>query len=529
MANLDNLSARRQKAMGTLQEWRSILDKTYRYAAPNSNVWRDSGSPGSKTTDKGGNVFTDVYDLTLVQATQGLVNKLINSLIPQYQEWVTFVPGTDIEPEFEDEVARELQKLTKKFFSYIDNSAFYTASAEAFTDFAISTGALQINEGDDDEPLVFASIPSNCIAYEAGVDGSFRGFFRDFIGISVDEIESFWPEGNVSAEVRRMGRDSSGGNSKQIHVVEATTFDYKNKTWETTIYEENLKSEIFETVEEFPAFVAFRWNRRSGEVLGRGPAMDAMPASASLNEAMKDELIAAAFRANPMYVAYTDAMVNYENFVVGPGAILPVRPSSAGAFPFAPIPMAGDINFGILVAQELREQINKMMLSAPLGPINTPRGTATEATLRQLEMTENAAASITRIEREFLSPTINRILFILKKRGLWPDIKVNGKVVAVKYETPLTASRGQKEVEKLATYFQVLAGIVGPELAAASMKVEKIPSFIAQNIEASLELVKTEREILEDIKKMQEAQELAAEGQEGTEQPGGIVPPEQEI
>lgn len=513
MANLDNLIARRKHAVNTVQRWRSILDKTYRYAAPNKNSWKDSGGQGDKPSSKGENLTAELYDLTLVIGTRTFVNRLVNAIIPQTEQWLRFVPSVDIEPQFKDEAARLLQELTDRFFRFIDSSNFYLAVPEAFEEMAVSTGCLQINEGDDKEPLVFASVPSNSIAYEVGIDGSFKGYFRDFVGMTVDEILSFWPEANVTEEMRRIDADCKNSGDKKLHIVEATLFNYDSKMWDTTIFEMKLSQEIFSMVEEEPAFSAFRWNRRSGEILGRGPAMDAMPAAASINEAMQDELVAAAFQANPMYMAYTDAVVNTDTFNIYPGAILPVMPTSAGTWPLAPVPSAGNINFGMLVVQDLREQINKLMFTSPLGSVDTPSQTATEATIRMKEMTENAAASFSRIKRELQDQMVNRIIYLLKKRGEWPDIKVGDKIIDIRYETPLTASRGQREVEKLAAFHQLLAGMVGPEMAGAAMNIEKVPFFLAENLEVDLELVLTEKEI------GQRAQKLAAavqqQGQQG--------------
>lgn len=525
MADLHNLMTRRQRAVGELERWRSILDKVYTYAAPNKNVWRDTGGQGQKPVSRGNNLTAHLYDLTLLIGTRSFVNRLTSALIPKNEQWLRFVPGSTIDEESRDTVARLLQDLTDFFFRTINASNFYLAVPEAFEDCAVSTGALQINEGDDDEPLVFSSVPSNSIAYEAGVDGTYSGYFRDFVGISINEILSYWPDATISSELYKLESDCLNKNDKKIHLVEATIYNYQTKMWDTTIFELNLKEVLYEMEEEAPAFVAFRWNRRSGEVLGRGPAMDAMPAAASINEAMRDELIAAAFKANPMYMAYSGNVVNYDTFRVEPGAILPVLPTSSGSWPLAPVPNAGDINFAVLVVQDLREQINRLMFTNPLGPIDTPRQTATESLIRATEFAENAAASFSRVQREFFDKVVKRIIYILKKRGEWPRVEIDGKEIDIKYETPLSASKGQKEVEKLVLFNQILAGMMGPEAAAAATKSAKLPFFIAENLNVDLDLVSSEKEIIEALQKAQAQMQAQTEGQA----PGMVAPPQEEL
>lgn len=521
MSDISKLIKRRDAAVNIVQQWRSLLDKVYGYAAPNSNSWRDNAGQGQKPSDKGQNLTSTIYDLTLLIGTRTFTNRLVNAIFPQTEQWLNFIPGSDIEEEYRDEAAKQLQKLTERFFSFIDNSNFYLAMPEAIQEMTVSTGCLQINEGDDEEQLVFCSVPSNSIAYEVGVDGSFKGYFRDFVGISAEEIEQYWPQANISDNLRKISSECQHGGNRKVHIVEATTYNYKTKMWDTTIIEYNLKEMLYEMTEEQPAFAAFRWNRRSGEVLGRGPAMDAMPASASINEAMRDELIAAAFKANPMYMAYTDAAVNFDTFNIQPGAILPVLPTAAGGWPLTPVPNAGDVNFGMLVVQDLRDQINKLMFTNPLGPVDSPKQTATEANIRMRELVENAAASFARIKRELQDSLVKRIVYILKKRGEWPDIKINGKTIAIKYETPLTATRGQREVEKFVMFQQTLASMVGPQLAMSATNIPKIPFFLAENLEVDLELVATEQEINQQLQQAQEAMQMQQQEQQVQEQ--GVV------
>lgn len=513
MIDIDDLIKRRHRAVGELERWRSLLDKVYTYAAPNKNVWRDTGGQGQQPVSKGNNLTHQLYDLTLLMGTRSFVNRLTSALIPKNEQWLKFVPGTTIDEEQKDLAARLLQNLTDFFFNTVNNSNFYLAVPEAFEDCAVSTGVLQINEGDDDEPLVFSSVPSNCIAYEMGADGIYSGYFRDFIGMSVDEILAYWPDANISDELRRLDRECLHQPDKKIHVVEATIYNRQTKLWDTTIFEMNLKETLYEMEEEEPAFIGFRWNRRSGEVLGRGPAMDAMPAAASINEAMKDELIAAAFKANPMYMAYSGNVINYDTFRVEPGAILPVLPTSAGSWPLAPVPNAGDINFAVLVVQDLREQINKLMFTNPLGPIDSPKQTATESLIRATEFAENAAASFSRVQREFFDKVVRRIIYILKRRGEWPAVQVNGKEIDIKYETPLTASKGQKEVEKLALFNQILSQMVGQEMAGMATKSAKLPFFIAEHLGVDLSLVQSEQEIMEAIQQAQAQMQAQQEAQ----------------
>lgn len=510
--NIEKLVARRNRAVGEAEQWRSLLEKAYDYAAPNKNSYKDTAGHGDHGTTKGQNLTAHIYDLTLPIGVRSFVNRLSSALVPQTDEWVKFVSGQEIPEKVQSEVTRKLQALTKYFYSHLNNSNFYVAVAEAFEDCAISTGVLQINEGDDAQPLVFSSVPSNSISFETGIDGSFKGYFRDFRGISIDDILQYWPDSTITSDMQTIDNTEMSKPSKKLHIVESTLYDYKTKLWNTVIFELNLKQVVYEMSEEEPAFVAFRWNRRPGETYGRGPALDAMPAAASINEAMRDELISAAFKATPAFVGFTDAAINWQTVDITPGVIIPVMPTMGGGLPIQPLPMAGDVNFGLLVVQDLRDQINKLLFTSPLGPINSPTQSATEVALRARDFSESSASSFPRVQREFTQPLMKRCIHLLKKRGDFPPVEVDGREVELKFETPLTQTKGQREVEKFLQYHQALVSIIGAEGAAAVADIKKVPFFLAQNYEADLSLISTPEEIESKQREMQ--QQLAQQQQQ---------------
>ena len=207
--------------------------------------------------------------------------------------------------------------------------------------------------------------------------------------------------------------------------------------------------------------------RLAGEVRGRGPSLEAYPTAATINKALEDELIAAAFQANPMYMAASDSALNPETFTPRPGSIVPVQ-MVMGQWPLQQFMQSGNIQFNALLVNDFREQINQLLFAFPLGQINSKSRTATEAEIRYTENLESFAAMVPRLQNEFFIPMIKRIMWVINKvnpevfANIDPQIKekllsVDGQILALEFDTPLMTAKGQVKTQALLTYYQAIA------------------------------------------------------------------------
>ena len=146
-----------------------------------------------------------------------------------------------------------------------------------------------------------------------------------------------------------------------------------------------------------------------------------------------------------------------------PNTVIACSPVTAGTWPMQPVPASGDINWAVLVVSDLREQIQRIMLTNPFGAVEDPTKTATEIIERQREIVENASATFSRVQRELFDPLVERIVELMKENGDWEEHEVDGKVIAVKYDTTLVISQGQKEVLEFVQFDQFIKKIYGKE------------------------------------------------------------------
>jgi hypothetical protein len=181
-----------------------------------------------------------------------------------------------------------------------------------------------------------------------------------------------------------------------------------------------------------------------------------------------------------------------------------VGQSVSGDWPIQPLTPAGNFQEGAIVLNDLREQISKMMLVDPFETPGAPSKTATEVSLQANLTVETASPSIARIQYEAVKHLADRGIEILRRKGLWGDDVIDNKRMAIRYQLPTEASQGIKNVKTLMNLDGVLKQMVGPEMSAGCYNLDELPRWVAEQLGAQLNLVKTKNE-------MQEAGEQAKE------------------
>ena len=232
--------------------------------------------------------------------------------------------------------------------------------------------------------------------------------------------------------------------------------------------------------------------------------MDAVSAAGTINQAIYDEIVSANFSALPMWMGFDDGVFNPHNFKMLPNTILACSPPAAGTWPLQPVPQSGSIQWASLVVNELREQINRIMLTDPFGPIDTTAKTATEVIERQRQILENASAQFARMQRELFDPLVERVIDILRRKGIWDDVEVDGNLISIKYQTPLVTSEGQKEVLETLQHIQFLQAVYGPEMSMGFYKIEELSQWAGQKLNISQDILKNKDEILDMLEEMKQ-------------------------
>lgn len=198
--------------------------------------------------------------------------------------------------------------------------------------------------------------------------------------------------------------------------------------------------------ETFPYAIS-RYEQHPGEIYGRSPAMDVLPAVKTLNEQKKTLLKQGHRAVDPVLLAHDDGIV--DSFSLRPGAINAGGVSADGRPLVHAIP-TGNVSIGKDLMDDERAVINDAFLITIFQILTeSPQMTATEVMERTREKGILLAPTIGRQQSEYLGPLIDRELDLLTQMRLLPPmppalLEAQGEY-RVEYDSPL--SRAQKAEE----------------------------------------------------------------------------------
>lgn len=511
---IEEFTSSYRRAQTIADEWSSVLYQCFHYAIPFRNRFY-------KSHDTQGDLGNErIYDTTPVEATKIFVSKFHNSMTPPQTQWGFLEVSPDYVEEKEgerQEMQLELDRYMRNVFKFIHKSNFDVVANECYFDTAIGTACLVINQHTDECPLHFTSIPLDKLSIEEDLLNRIETWYRKWENVKLCELTNRWVNAKLTERLQlRLNEDY---NAKAPLVIEGVLYVPKDSKYpyrycvkvdDEFILEEKLKSK--------PAII-WRFQKTNAETWGRGPVMDALPSMASLNEMAKIELAAANLNAFRPYMAFSDTIFNPHQFQLKPFAMIPIAPISPGGQPpLMPLAGTSDPQFTQLVMNELRGQIKSLLFNDNANTASIQPTSATEVVQNQQDLAEKIGPLFSRLQQEFIWPTIKRCMFILDEMGILKMPKFNNKDVSFEYRSPLAMAKGQRELAKLAQFGQVTQGLFGPQMAQLYINPIKAPWIIADYMQLDTELLNTPENVqktIEDMsRRMSEQQEEMANGQQ---------------
>ena len=526
-AKIEDVVARASTANDQKQNWVSQYRDAYEFGLPMRNLY--------ETFQPGADKMTRVFDSTAINSTQKFASRLQSNLTPPFQEWLDFLPGTDVSEEQKETATAKLQKVQKKFFSVIQNSNFDTASVEGYLDLAVGTMAILVLEGDDENPVIFNAVPNAQISLDEGPLGAVDGVFRQH-NVAPRNVEATWPDvtDEGKAAIKKMIKDGDGPmkNNALANILEATYFDHKEKVfWYQVILKgtqdnqnispptdsQNLDQGsgnvllVERRLEESP-WIITRWVKVAGEVFGRGPLLFALPDIKTLNKTVEFMLQNASMSISGMWETVNDSIANLDMVNLAAGTFFPV--DKMGDIKRLDTP--GNLDVGEAISEKLKESIKTALfdraLPDPTGSVRSP----TEIIERVKELAQDIGAPFSRIMSEFLRPLAQRTLNIMARRGLIDfPIKLDGRATKVQATSPLAKEQALNDLESVVNWITINQGL-GNEILFGGVKVEDMPEWSGGKLGVPQELI---RDKGERTKLFETVAQLIAQEQLAQQQP----------
>lgn len=216
-----------------------------------------------------------------------------------------------------------------------------------------------------------------------------------------------------------------------------------------------------EGYETFP-YATSRYVQTPGEVYGRSPAMEVLPAIKTLNAQKKTLLKQGQRASDPVLLMNDDGMLNA--FSMAPGAKNPGAVDAQGRVLVHPMPV-GNVNINMEMMDREASIINDVFLVTIFQiMVESPQMTATEVIERTREKGILLAPTIGRQQSEYLGPLIDRELDLLAQQGKLPKkppILLEAKAeYSLLYDSPLSRAARAEEVSGLNRSLQTVLEIV---------------------------------------------------------------------
>jgi len=256
----------------------------------------------------------------------------------------------------------------------------------------------------------------------------------------------------------------------------------------------------------FP-FAISRYEQAPGEVYGRGPAMDVLPAIKTLNAQKKTILKQGHRVVDPVLLAHDDGVLS--GFSLKPGAINYGAVSSEGRRLVDVLPTGN-----LAVGEEMMDSERGVIQDAFLVTlfqilVDSPVMTATEVMERTREKGLLLAPTVGRQLSEYLGPMIDREIDLLVRQGLVPPmppalLEADGEYV-IEYTSPMSKAMRAEEVTGVMRAFDQTLNIVGVTqdpapldyfnldvIVPAIAQIQSVPAEWMQSAEA-VEAIRSDR------------------------------------
>ncbi len=460
MAQADELSpeivlSRFERAKSRRTAWEGHWRECYEYAMPLRDGSLGDATPGEKKTDR-------IFDGTAPDAVEQLAASLMSELTPPWVRWFDLVPGPDIPEQDAPRIATALEEASAAIQSHFDRSNIAVEIHQCYLDLVtVGTACLQFEEAPLGDPSAFrfTAVPIGEAVLEEGASGLLDTSFRQS-RMSRDILKSRFPKADLTDALLDRGIPVDSTNDEtRFTVLEAVLPDvsmgYRYRAFLTegpmgTDRAVELSRGTFAT----SPFVTFRWMKAPGEAYGRSPVMKTLPDIKTANKVVELVLKNATIAVTGIWQADDDGVLNPAAVKLLPGTIIPKAIGSSGLTPLA---APGDFNVSSIVLDDVRKRIRSGLLADRLGPVDSPRMTATEVLERSAEMARLLGATYGRLQAELMMPLARRALAILRRRGEVPDIAIDGHQVDLKIVSPIALHRHRAEAQSALQWLEAIA------------------------------------------------------------------------
>ncbi|MDB4489444.1 portal protein [bacterium] len=504
---LKRIMTRYKKAKGRWNSWTDLWEEIYDYVIPHRESFFQESQAQRRTEN--------IYDETAVVGLPKFASRLQLGFFPPNGRAFRLAAGPDFPKELmTKDLQKELDKITDMIHEGLRNSNFNSELHEGLQDLGIGTMNMLVEEGRFQGDLHFTAVPPTNLALTAGRMDGVSDWFRWNNNMDITEVKHRYPKAKYTD---KMLQEQKKNPTRKMKIVEATLYDENNRFKDEYTYylisetdNEILLKETMNGRGSIP-WITTRWSKSGFEVWGRGPVLQAMPAIKTVNLTVQLILENAEMAIAGSYVYDDDGVFNPDNITIQPGTFIPRSPGST----IDTLQNAGRFDVGQLVLDDMRRNIAKALFIDELDSRPNARTplSATEVSERLADVARDMGAVAGRMQKEFLQPLVERIIYIYTKQGLLDIPKVDGRELRIVPVSPLLRAQDQQDVSDFVRFQQTVASTFGPEITPALYHQEKVVEFLARKFGIQEELLADQQQVQNNVQMIQQMMQGQQQGQ----------------
>ena len=402
--------------------------------------------------------------------------------------------GTDIPPEVRSELDLSFSKMERMVMDYIAASSARVVIHQALKHLIVGGNAL-IFMGKDG----LKNFPLNRYVVSRDGNGNILEIVtkelinRKILGEELPESSPNLPNDS--------GQTSSNGDDVEVYTC--VKMDSKSGRWEwhQEVFDKIIPGSRSTAPKNASPWLVLRFNTVDGEDYGRGRVEEFLGDFRSL-EGLAQALVEGSAAAAKVVFLVSPSSTTKPSTIAqaGNGAIVQGRPEDVAVIQ---VGKTADFATAANVSQQIERRLSDAFLL--MNVRQAERVTAEEVRLTQLELEQQLGGIFSLLTIEFLVPYLNRTLLVLTRSGQLP--KLPKDLVRPQIVAGVNALGRGQDRESLTQFVGTIAQTLGPE---ALMKYIN-PSEAIKRLAAAqgidiLNLVKTERELQEELQQAQAAQ-----------------------
>ena len=450
MAEVKDVVARFEALEGYRANWDNHYQELADYMLPRKADIVRKRTRGEKRMEQ-------IFDGTALQAVDLLSASLHGMLTSGATPWFHLAMKDTVIGRNE-EVQRWLEDSSKRMIRAFNQSNFETEVHELYVDLVVFGTGCMFVEMDKGE-LRFSTRHISEFHISEDQFGIVDSVYRKYKSPARQVVQRFGYD-NVGEFIQRKFDKKPDEEVEILHAVhprtdrDTTKVDNKNMPFASVYICMQTKMVISESGFEEMPYVAPRFLKSTSEIMGRSPAMVALPDVKMLNLMSKTIIEAAQKMISPPLMVPDD------------GFMLPIRTEPNGLNFFRsgtremiqPLNMGANIPIGLQMEEQRRAAIRSAFYVDQLLSGATPNMTATEVIQRQEERMRVIGPVLGRLMNEMLRPLIDRVFALMLRSEMLaipPEI-LQGEDIDIEYVSPLAKAQKSSSLNNTMKALEIL-------------------------------------------------------------------------